>query len=339
MRRSDPRFISEGVAFSNPPERQTVEEALGGAHRAGHDPAWKAGVHRDSGATWDLEAARDFYVTELLSEDPTDVRRDDPERALDLGRAVMAHIAGEAIAEWRRPGSACAGLLLIGLRDLAPGAGWGVIDSLNRPKSPWFSLAQSCQPLSVLITDEGLNGLGLHLVNDSPDLFAGDLSISLYTAERCVEQVATSVEIPAHGGIERSSSALFDGFRDLTHSYRFGPRSYELVVARLLRADGTVAAEASYLPGGLVRPVQSSLGLQAELEMADTEAWSLSISTRHFAQFVSIDVAGFRPSRSWFHLPPGEQAHVALTPEGPESGSPRGQIRALNTTETARVVP
>jgi beta-mannosidase len=339
LRRADPRFITEGVAFSNAPERPTVEEVGGGAHRAGHDPAWKAGVHRDSGATWDLEEARNFYVNQLLGEDPTDVRRDDPERALDLGRAVMAHVVGAAIAEWRRPGSACAGLLLIGLRDLVPGAGWGIIDSLNRPKSPWFALARTCQPLSVLITDEGLNGLGLHLVNDSTDTFAGDLSVSLYSAERCVEQVATAVEVPSHGAIERSAGTLFDGFRDLTHSYRFGIRSYEMVVVRLLLHDGTVAAEASYLPGGLARPVQSTLGLQAELELADTDVWSLSVSTRHFAQFVSIDVPGFRPSRSWFHLAPGESVEVGLTPEVSGGGTPSGHVRALNTTESARVAP
>ena len=73
-------------------------------------------------------------------------RIEDPERYLDLGRAAVAECMVATISEWRRGGSRCAGALLLSLRDLRPGAGWGVIDSLGRPKSGWFVLRRLFAP-------------------------------------------------------------------------------------------------------------------------------------------------------------------------------------------------
>lgn len=339
MRRADPKFVSEGLAFSIPPNRATVDDACGGARQAGHDPTWKRAIHHDTGGSWDLEDVRDHYVRVLFGEDPSLLRRHDPERALDLGRAAVAHVMAEAMAEWRRPGSPCAGLLLVGLRDLRLGAGWGVVDALGCPKAPWFTLARASQPIAVLITDEGLNGLGLHLVNDTATVVQGDLSVELYTADHRLEEVTRGVEVPARGGTAVAGDSLFDGFRDLTYAYRFGPRSCELVLARLRAEDGTVMAESSYLPGGLDRPVHAEIGLQAGVQLADDQVWSLSVSTRSFAQFVCVDVPGFRPESSWFHLEPGGSAEIVLRPEGSGDTVPRGQVRALNAVAAARVSP
>jgi beta-mannosidase len=339
LRRADPKFVSEGLAFSVPPERPTVEEECGGARQAGHDPAWKRAIHHDTGGSWDLEDVRDHYVGVLFGEDAPLLRRQDPERALDLGRAAVAQVMAEAAAEWRRPGSSCAGMLLVGLRDLRTGAGWGVIDALGRPKAPWFALARAWQPVALLATDEGLNGLGLHLVNDGAEPVSGLLTVELYTGDHLAEDASRPVEVPARGGVGLSADALFDGFRDLTYAYRFGPRRYELVVARLTDGLGGTLAETGFLPGGPVRPLQAEIGLQAELERADGQTWCLHVSTRRFAQFVCVDVPGFRPANSWFHLPPGGTVVTTLCREGSGEDVPRGQVRALNSVEVARVSP
>jgi beta-mannosidase len=341
LRSAAPRFVSEGLAFAVPPPNETVDDLCGGARRAGHDPSWKRAIHHDTGGSWDLEDVRDHYVHVLFGEDPALVRRHDPERALDLGRAAVTHVMGEAVAEWRRPGSPCAGLLLVGLRDLRAGAGWGVIDAVGRPKAPWFALARACRPVAVLLTDEGLNGLAIHLVNDTARTVSGQLVLSLFSGDHCLETAQRDVAIPARGGTTVSSSALFDGFRDVTYAYRFGPRHHELVVASLLDEQGSLRSRATYLPGGPNRPVQSEIGLQACLEPADDQVWSLSVSTRRFAQFVAVDVPGYRPADSWFHLEPGGTQATLLYPQrSPELArdrAPVGQVRALNSLEGARV--
>jgi beta-mannosidase len=214
-----------------------------------------------------------------------------------------------------------------------------VIDALGGPKAPWFTVARASRPIAALITDEGLNGLGLHLINDTGSAASGTVSVQLYTAEHCVEEVTHAVEIPARGGVELSADSLFDGFRDLTYSYRFGPRTYELVVVRLRAEDGSLMAETSYLPGGPSRALHPEIGLQASLLQADERVWSLSISTRRFAQFVHVDVPGFRPDNSWFHLEPGGSAVTGLYAEGTGDRVPRGHVRAINAIEAARVSP
>ncbi|MGO8871947.1 MAG: glycosyl hydrolase 2 galactose-binding domain-containing protein [Acidimicrobiales bacterium] len=339
LRRAEPRFVSEGLAFSIPPERATVDDRCGGARQAGHDPSWKRAVHHDTGGSWDLEDVRDHYVGVLFGEDPATLRRHDPERALDLGRAAVTQVMAEAAAEWRRPGSGCAGMLLVGLRDLRVGAGWGVIDALGRPKAPWYALARACRPVAVLATDEGLNGLALHLVNDGGRPVPGRLTVQLFTGDHLAEEATAHVELPARGGIDVPADSLFDGFRDLTYAYRFGPRSYELVVARLSDGLGRTLAETGYLPGGAARPLQAEIGLQAGVERADGETWSLTVSTRRFAHFVCVDVPGFRPANSWFHLPPGGSTVIPLRPEGSPEDVPRGQVRALNSVTPASVSP
>jgi beta-mannosidase len=339
LRRSEVRFVSEGLAFSIPPERDTVDDVCGGARQAGHDPTWKQAIHHDTGGSWDLEDVRDHYVQSLFDLDPRVLRRVDPERALDLGRAAVAHVMAEAMSEWRRPGSTCDGMLLVGLRDLRAGAGWGVIDAVGHPKAPWFSLARASRPVAVLLTDEGLNGLAAHLVNDTGDAVAGQVSVEVYSADHLVDQASCPVLVPARSGTRLSVDALFDGFRDLTYAYRFGPRTVELVVVRLVAADGAVLARAGFLPGGLPRPVQAEIGLQASLEQVDEQAWSLTVSTRRFAQFICVDAAGYRPDDSWFHLEPGGASVIGLRPLGPSDAPPRGHVRALNATETARISP
>jgi beta-mannosidase len=271
------------------------------------------------------------------------LRRTDPERALDFGRAAVAQVMGEAMCEWRRSGSPCEGLLLVGLRDLRMGAGWGVLDARGRPKAPWFAIARAATPVAVLLTDEGLNGLAVHVVNDTPDRVDGELTVELATARHRVEAAGCRVEVPPRGSAEVSADALFGGFRDLTYAYRFGPRPYELVTATLADDRGRVS-RAAYLPGGLARTRREDVGLVAELGPAgssenDRTRWSLTVSAREFAQFVSIDAPGFVPDDSWFHLAPGEARTVDLRAEpGGEGSTPSGHVRALNAVASARIV-
>ncbi len=332
------RFMSEGMGFAIPPERQTVDEECGGAIRAGHDPEWKRAVHHDTGRSWDLEDVRDFYVKELFGIDPHRLRYLDPERALDLGRAVTAELFSRTFSEWRRAASPCRGGLGVALRDLVPGAGWGLIDSRGRPKAPWFALRRVLAPVALVLTDEGVNGLHLHLVNDSAVAFEGEVTIALFArGELRVEEIARPVRIPARGQVLVDAGALFDGFRDISYAYRFGPPAYDVVAAGLSDGDGEVVSEVVHLPSGLDRALESEIGLAATARPRTDGIWSLTVTTRRLAQWVVVEVPGFRPADSWFHLAPGASRTLSLYGDD-GSAAPAGHVRALNAQTTARIV-
>ena len=337
MRRAAPRFVTEGLAFSIPPDRATIDEAFGGDLSVHRESEWKRAVHRDAGSWFDLEDVRDHYVNLIFGADIAALWRTDHDRALDLGRATMAEIMSAAVAEWRRTGSSCDGMLAIALRDLRPGPGWGLIDSSGRPKAPWYALARSAAPVAVLATDEGTNGLALHLVNDLPMDVEATLELGLHTAAHTVERATCPVVVPSRGGITVRAEALFDGFRDLTYAYHFGPRTYDLITADLVDKGGNVLATAGYLPGGPARDMDPDVGLQSEVGPADGLTWPLRVFTHRFAQYIQIDVPGFAASDSWFHLPPGGSRTVLLRAEPGCEHEPKGRLRALNSVAQGSV--
>lgn len=338
-RLSGVRFAAECLAFATPPEPTTILEAFGGSQMVGHHPAWKLGVPRDAGTAWDFEDVRDHYVRELFGVEPAAVRYSDPERYLDLGRAAVAELVTAVMSEWRPSRSPCAGGLVLAWRDLWPGAGWGLIDALGRPKAPWYALRRVLAPVALLLSDEGLGGLGLHAVNDGPTGRAGEVEILLYNAAGVVvEGAAQPIELAPRATVDLDAEAVLGGFRDVTWAYRFGPVGHDVVATRLSGEDGETLAEAVYLPGGRARPRQVHLGLTAVARPGATDDWQLTVSTELFAQWVAIDVPGFLPADSWFHLLPGQSRTVALHPETADGHRPSGEVRALNAAGTTRVV-
>jgi beta-mannosidase len=330
------RFAAECLSFGIPPERSTVEKCFAGANVAGHDPTWKAGVARDTGTSWDFEDVRDYYVREVFGVDPFLVRYADAERYLDLGRAVVSHLLSTVMSDWRCAQSSCAGALILSWHDLCPGAGWGLLDSFTVPKAPWYALRRVLAPVATIITDEGLAGLRIHVVNDRRPSIQGELGLTLYNAGGAVvEETRTAIEVEGHSERHWSAADLLGGFRDITNAYRFGPPVYDLVQARL-EADNNVS-EAFYLPLGAGRPQEHDLGLEAHAYLVG-DTWLLTIRTRRFAQWVVVDVPGFVPSDSWFHIAPDSVHQVTLESLDDGDAAPRGKVRALNCLFPSSIV-
>ncbi|MGO4325717.1 glycoside hydrolase family 2 protein [Cupriavidus sp. 2TAF22] len=339
-RRANVRFTSECLAFSNVPCARTLADALPVA--PAHDPRWKARVPRDAGSGWDFEDVRDFYLRELFKVDPPRLRYEDSVRYLALSRAVVAEVMTDVFSEWRRSGSTCSGALVWQLQDLLPGAGWGIVDALARPKSAWHALRQVWQPLQVLITDEGLNGIHVHLINESPAPRAVRLRLQCWRdGETALLDVARELCLPPHSMQRMGGAELAGTFFDFTYAYRFGPRTHDVVCATLCDpADGTQISQACYLPersAAALEPPELAVALARE----DGDWW-LTISARRFARWVHIDDAAMRPEYDWFHLAPGACRRVKLLPEGDPNGGgqdvglacaapiPMGEVHALN---------
>jgi beta-mannosidase len=331
-RRASVRFTSECLAFANVSCRQSIDEFLREGERPGHAPRWKARVPRDRGAGWDFEDVRDHYVRAIFGVDPLAVRYSDWDRYLDLGRGAVCVAIESSLAEWRRPGSSCAGALLFTLRDLAHGPGWGLIDASGRPKSAYYSVARMSLPAAVVLTDEGLNGLVAHILNDGPERFAGSVRIRLFGLDgSTIAAVEQEMEIDGHGSRQLSVDAMFGGFRDLTYSFRFGPQIYDCISVQLVDEHGTVVSSAIHLPGGQQRPVRTDISLTCTGHRLLDETVELTISSGQFAQFVSLSTPEWTPSDDWFHLAPGDERVVRFVREREAKFS--GELRALNSQQ------
>ena len=201
---------------------------------------------------------RDWYVRSLFGVDPVQIRYSDPERALDLGRAAVVEAMVSVLGEWRRIGSRCDGAIVLAWRDLWPGAGWGVLDALGRPKASYYALARIFAPRTLWISDLGLSGLSINVTNDGGEPVSRTLGLCAYNAAGLpIERTERVLHLPAHGQLAVDASQFFAGFRDFNAAYRFSSSAYDVVVAELRRADGQLEAVAHSCPAardGIANP-------------------------------------------------------------------------------------
>jgi beta-mannosidase len=302
-RRAAPRFVSECLAFAN----------VGDADREAGPGA--PGVPRDAGVEWDFADVRDHYLAELFDVDPVDLRFTDPDRYLALSREASGEVMAEVMGEWRRVGSPCAGALLLWLRDLGPGAGWGVLDHAGQPKVAYHHLRRVLAPVAVWTTDEGLSGIRVHVANDRPLPLAASLRVTLYAdGERVVEEGAVDVALPPHGAAAHDAEAILGRFADVASAYRFGPPAHDTVAVALERGD-ELLGHAVRFPSGrpVALPDGDDLGLTAELSPAGPGRWRLRVRCRRLAYGVRIHTTGLRSSDDAFTLEPHRERVLALS--------------------------
>ena len=334
-RRASVRFASECLAFANVPCDATLD-AIGSP--AVHEQRWKSAVPRDPGAQWDFDDVRDHYLHELYGIDAGRLRSQDPSRYLELSRAVVADLVGETFAEWRRIGSTCSGALVWQFQDVVPGAGWGIVDACLRPKSSWYAMKHSLQPQQILLTDEGLNGLDIHLLNDGQQALDAQVEIvAMRDGSIPLARARSEVRIDAHGGVVFNAAELLGRFFDFTYAYRFGPREHNTVIASMYAANGVLLSQAFYFPERTQAGVfeRGDIGLEANVECSDGRCW-VTIQTRSFARYVQISALGLLALDNWFHLAPASTVRVELIVEEARLFHPGAPFDAITPNATTR---
>lgn len=338
-RRSQLKFATECLAFANVPAPSTLERLPGGLATRVHHPAWKARSPRDLGAGWDFDDVRDHYVQRLFGVDPARLRHADHDRYLSLGRLATAHAMEAAFSEWRRPASDCGGALLLFLRDLWAGAGWGVLDEQGAPKAAWHALRRALRPLAVLLTDEGGNGLAVHAINDGPQGRGLVLEVAAWRdGDVRVAEGRMDLHLPPRSAQTVSCIEVLGQFLDLNHAYRFGPPACDAVVARLREGEAVLAEQVHFPVGlaGLLAAPRRDIGLSAKVEPGAEGHATVHAATRELAIGVHVDVPGWCADDEHFHLAPSGERRIALRRTRP--GAPlAGSLLALNTTTAVPV--
>jgi len=335
-RRADIRFAAEALAFAHVPQERTLAAHLPAS--ALNSPLWKSRVPRDRGASWDFEDVRDHYLRELYGFDPVRLRREDPALYLDLSRAVTGEVAEATYGEWRRTGSGCNGALVWTLQDLLPGPGWGVIDATGSPKPVWYALRRAFRPLQLLFTDEGTNGIDVHVINEHDRPLELDLDVvCLRDGRQTVVSGRRELTLGARAGQKIACTDLFGAFFDTGYAFRFGAPSHDVVVGRLHARDtGALVAEAFHFPLGRAAAFHPA-ELTAKVASRDGD-WMLEVQTDRFAQSVHVDIEGFRPEDDWFHLAPGTVRQLKLIPQdSAPAAPPSGQVKSAGGAQVVTV--
>jgi len=347
VRRAGVRFAAECLAFSHVPAEETIEEMLpqAPARLAGHHPLWKAGIPRENEADWDFEDIRDHYLGLLFDLDVADLRHVDRARYLELSRALTGEILAEVFGEWRRAASPCGGGLVLWLRDLLPGAGWGLIDHRGRPKLAYHHLKRALAPVAVWTVDENLGGVVAHVANDGPAPLSASLRVALYReGEHRVGEARVPVELQPHSQAEWNVETVIGHFVDAAWAYRFGPPAQDTIVVTLEESENEgagILSQAVRFPAGrpLERESPERLGLAAQEQTLPDGTMRLTISSRRLAYGVEIHAPGFLASDDGFSIEPGGERTVLLSPRKIDTAFTGGKLTAVNLQGRVSIAP
>lgn len=331
------RFITECLPFSHVPEEESLREFWQGEIPPSHHPLWKDGVTRDPGSGWDFSDITDFYLKSLFDVDPLWIRSISPEKYRTFCRATVVVLVETVMSIFRADSAQGRAALVWLLHDLKPGAGWGYIDTLGRPKSSFYALSRVFQPVTVVFVDEGLDGLAIYAANDRDQALSAQLKVSLVTDQGDVfEEAVHAIDLQARAVQRFSVDTLMGHFVDSSYAYRFGPRAFVSCVASLYSVDGKLLARKVHVPATETHVAISDADWSVDAMRLDAHTYQLKVSSTVPAYFAALEVPGFALSDNYFHVLPGFEQYVQATSQT-ASQEIYGRVRALNMKKTAAI--
>ena len=314
------RFASECLAFSQIDELVESDEPL--VDR----------VPRDPGADWDFAGISSFYretflgVSSVGASGPSNLDSVEPDpvsNTLTDEREKTAAAVGETMAEvftrWRA-GTVCSGGLVLSLNDPWPSDGWGLVSHRGSSKRSFQRLAHVLQPTSLLALDRGLSGLDLVAINDGPRALAGTVRAQAIRGTATVLDASLAFDVEGRSRRIISAEELWNRFADPTYAYRFGPRSFDYVVATWFPSSSPVESDRNDLAaayGGFVFAVPGApqfpeASLCWKLVDFTASCCSIRIESQSVSRFIHVSAEGHTAPISMFDLGPGHARTVQL---------------------------
>lgn len=330
------RFASECLAFSNMPDDVSMREHFDSSTPPTHTPEWKSGVPRDNNAGWDFEDIRDHYLATLFDVKTVDLRYSDRVANTAHAKIVTGEIMRRVFTHWRRAGE-CGGGLIWFLKDIVPGAGWGVIDSDNRPKPAWYFLKRAWAPVVLSVSDDGLDGLAVDIVNETSESIEATLHTQLLRhSQQIIASHEFDLKIPASTTQHISVDAMFGRFLDTGYHYRFGPPAHNVVTASLISRRGTLISQDAWFPNGY--HLEKLDKAQLTFSVVETRPrFCVTLQSAQFLQYVHLKARGFEFEDNYFHLIPGipVQVNAFCRPESDDAFE--GTLGALNLASSVPI--
>jgi beta-mannosidase len=138
------------------------------------------------------------------------------------------------------------------------------------------------------------------------------------------------VEVAPRSVLEIPLDPLFEGFRDTTYAYRFGPPGHDIVAVTLTSASGEALARATHYPLGRGAILDIDPELDASATILSEDVVRLDVRARRFAHAVFVDAQAFVAEDQSFDIHPGETRSISLRRH--REGALRGSVRALNSS-------
>jgi len=331
VRSHDVKFTSECLGFANIPVSRTRNSVLNGQLPVTHHPKWKERTPRDTATGWDFEDVRDHYFKKIYSIEPDRLRKFDPGRYITLSEVVTGEIMAQVFSEWRSSYSSCNGGLVWFLKDFWAGAGWGIIDSNNQPKACYYALKRVWQPVSVHLSNESLNGVHVHIVNENEEAFSGALTLTLLNQDGVkITEASIPVEVKGNSKIIFQSDEMLDGFYDCTYSYRFGGLNHSVISATLVNDNKRHVSDSFLFPEPWPLARNKNIDVEISLKLISDDEYQLIIKSNHFLFAVNIDAPGFLPSDNFFHYFTGQEKCITLIKNNENIKRCKGYISAIN---------
>jgi beta-mannosidase len=247
---------------------------------------------------------------------------------------MMARVFGE----WRGGHTRNRGGLVWFFKDLWPAAGWGVVDSLGVPKAAYYYLRRAWLSRQIAMTDEGLDGLHLHVTNETAEPLYGTVELLLLDGtQTVVARQETACGVEPRGQRTIASDELLGGFFDVTYAYRFGPPRHQVAIATLFDDERRVLSEAFHFVTPREPAIVRGAGVEVEAEAAGGGRYHVTLRCDHFLQGASLEAGGFLPDDNYFHLPPSRTKLVRFTPLGDRRDRFRATLQATNLEHPVRV--
>lgn len=339
VRSHDVKFTSECLGFANIPQEFVRNKVLNGDIPKIHNPVWKAATPRDSGTGWDFEDIRDFYLKQEYWVEPNKLRYEDPEKYLQLSELVTGKMMGQTFAEWRSVHSSCMGGLVWFFKDIQLGAGWGIFDSLGYPKACFYELKKHWQPIELVLTNESINGVDAHIINESEKVLTGQLIVKLINLQgRITTEAKQDIKIESFHSTRVNLESVLGGFNDIAYAYRFGPASHRAICVEL-QDELKVLAEAVLDIDKGVPQIDYQAELDYQLSAVDESTYELSVTADKYLIAVTIKTPGFIAEDNFFNLIPNTRKKIVLKRHCQHNGKFKGYLTALNLAEEIKLRP
>ncbi len=331
------KFCSEGMGLSHIPEQSIIDQTIGKQTLFPYHSEWRSRIPRDLGAGWDFEDIRDHYLKQVFNVEPNHLRRHEVERYIQLSTLVTGKAIADVFRRWRRPESQTQGGLIWFNKDFWPCPGFGLIDSNDYPKAAYYLIRQAWKNQTLIFESVGLDGLLLHVINESPKPLSGCVSLQCYAGTHLAsEKIDFPVDVAAASSISFSIEQLFGRFVDPSYAYRFGPPAYSAISAALTNNDKLVDTSLHYVTEEELPKVTES-SITAKLSVIDDERLLLTLNSTEVVQYLKINTSSYLPEDNYFTLIPGVTRTVILTLVSQKPRRIKVLLTALNLSKEIRV--